>query len=125
MIRALLGDAAGSVAALRRLGDLLAGDRGERLVLQSIRLAAYAETASLLAQRHAQVARRLLTAQDPAQPGLLQQLQAVEMQARQEFPAVWRQFEGWPDAVRRFLDSGSGRDAAGSTLLSLARDVGY
>ena len=101
VIRALRGEPAEAVAALRRLGEILAGDRGERLVLQAIRLAAHAETAALLAERHPKPARRLLDGKDAAQPGLLQQLQALEAQARPEFPGVWRLFADWPDAVRR------------------------
>ena len=38
VIRALRGEAEQAVAALRRLAEILAGDHGERLVLQAIRL---------------------------------------------------------------------------------------
>jgi hypothetical protein len=125
-VRGLRGEAGPAVDALRRLASLLSGPQADRLVLQTVRLAAHAETAAVLAPRHAKHARRLLDSDEANCPGLQQLLAALKEAAAAEFPGIWGVFEDWPPVVQAAVQGDRAAQApARASLVPLGRRVGY
>jgi len=125
ILRGLRGEAGPAGDALRRLAALLSGPSANRLVLQTARLAAHAETAAALVPQHHKAARRLLNNAEADFPGLAQLLEALQAQAAKDFPALWQAFADWPAAVANALRAGPDEPAAYATFVGLARRIGY
>jgi len=124
ILRGLRGEAKPATDALRRLAGLLSGSLGDHLVLETVRLAAHAETAATLAPRNRKAARRLLDNSEADLPGLAQLLVVLKAQATADFPALWQAFADWPVAVERALATGPDESAAYAALVSLSRRIG-
>jgi hypothetical protein len=120
VVQALRGDVAAAVASVRRLGDILDSEPTERLVLDAVRLAAHAEVAALLRDKHAKQARQLLDNGVADRPGLLQLLDRLEAKAK-ELASVRRLFAEWSVPVRGVVDGAM----PPATLATLARAIGY
>jgi hypothetical protein len=123
VVHGLRGEAGPAVDSLRRLAHLLSGGQAEHFVLQTARLAAHAETAAVLASRHAKVARRLLDSTATECPGLGPLLAWLQGQTAADFPGIWRTFADWPPAVEAALRGD--QQAGAARLARLARQVSY
>jgi len=125
VIRALRGEAGPATDVLRRLATILASKLSDRLVLQTTRVAAQAETAAVLCAKRVQHARRILDSGDADSPGLSQLLTRLEP-ATSSFPGIRRLFADWGPAVQAVLRGDQpAREAGAASLLRLASRIGY
>jgi hypothetical protein len=122
VLRALRGEAQPALDALRRLAHVFSGKQADRFVLQTVRLAAHAETAVALGPARGKHVDQVLDQRDARCPGLAQLLTILEAEAAAEFPGLWRAFRDWPAAVKAALERDS---AAFGSLARLAQRVGY
>jgi tetratricopeptide (TPR) repeat protein len=122
VLHALRGETAPALDVLRRLTQLLSGEQADRFVLQTVRLAAHAETAAALGPARGKLVGRILDHRDAMGPGLAQMLASLEVDTAAEFPGLWRAFQDWPAAVKAAL---GGDPSAFGALARLARRVGY
>jgi hypothetical protein len=120
LLRALLGDRDGAVAALNVLRRTLDPVGRGQVVLGAVQLAACAETAAALWADHRPAARQILDEGHAERPGLRQLLRSFARQTESAFPRVWRAFAGGEAAVAPALD----RDDP-SGLAGLGRAVEY
>lgn len=126
VIRALRGEAGPATECLRRLAAILAVKLSDRVVLQTIRLAAHAETAAVLYGKHAKQARGILDSNEADCPGLSQLLTRLAPATATSFPGISRVFEDWGPAVQAALQGDpTTRPAAATRLVALARRIGY
>jgi hypothetical protein len=123
VLRGLRGEAELAVANLRRLAHLLSGKQAAHFVLQTVRLAAHAETATVLASRQSKTTRRLLDSTAKDCPGLKQLLALLQAEIAAAFPGIWRAFSDWPPVVDATLRGNLPAEA--QQLSRLARRVGY
>jgi hypothetical protein len=122
VVRGLRGEGGPAREALRRLAQLLSGEQADRVVLQTVRLAAHAETAATLATRQTKVVRRMLDSGDADCPGLLQLLAFLEAEAAGNLTGIWSAFQDWPATVKAALQ---GDQDAYVKLAGYARRIGY
>jgi hypothetical protein len=123
VLRGLRGEAEPAVESLRRLAHLLSGEQARHVVLQTVRLAAHAETAAVLTPRQAKTAKRLLDSAATDCPGLKQLLSLLQAEVAADFPGIWRAFSDWPLAVDTALRGNLAAEA--QQLSRIARRVGY
>jgi tetratricopeptide (TPR) repeat protein len=123
VLRGLRGEAELALENLRRLAHLLSGKQAGHFVLQTVRLAAHAETAAVLASRQAKTTRRLLDSTATDFPGLKQMLALLQTEVAADFPGIWRAFSDWPPVVDAALRGNLSAEA--QQLSRIARRVGY
>jgi hypothetical protein len=123
VLHALRGKAEPATESLHRLAHLLSGEQARHFVLQTVRLAAHAETAAVLAPRQAKTAKRLLDSAAADCRGLKQLLSLLQAEVAADFPGIWRAFSDWPPAVDAALQGNLPAEA--QQLSRLARRVGY
>jgi tetratricopeptide (TPR) repeat protein len=123
VLRGLRSEADLAVENLRRLAHLLSGKQAGHFVLQTVNLAAHAETAAVLASRQAKTARRLLDSTAEGCHGLKQMLAMLQTTIGVDFPGIWQVFSDWPPVIDAALRENLPSEA--HMLSRLARRIGY